>query len=143
MSTKTSGLGSVIIIDDSAGTPRTISNDITNYSFSTPRGVQDVTGVDKSANERILLLADFSVTLNGVMNWATANMSHDVFKTVPSTSVNRTTSINPVGTTSTFPKLNNEVLYTDYQITRNNTGELIWQAPGALADGTVPAWSTN
>jgi hypothetical protein len=132
MSTKTSGLGSVIIIDDSAGTPRTISNDITNYSFSTPRGVQDVTGVDKSANERILLLADFSVTLNGVMNWATANMSHDVFKTVPSTSVNRTTSINPVGTTSTFPKLNNEVLYTDYQITRNNTGELIWQAPGAL-----------
>jgi hypothetical protein len=143
MSTKTSGLGSVIIIDDSGGTPRTISNDITNYSFSTPRNAQDVTGVDKSANERILLLADFSCTFNGVYNWATANMSHDVFKTVPSTSVNRTVSINPVGTTSTYPKLNNETLFTDYQVTRDNTGQLTWQCPGSLADGTVPAWSTN
>jgi hypothetical protein len=140
---KTGGLGSVVSVADSSATPRVISNDITNYSFSTPRGVQDVTGVDKSANERILLLADFSVTFNGVMNWATANMSHDVFKTVPSTSVARATVINPVGTTSTFPKLTNNVLFTDYQITRNNTGELIWQAPGVLSDGTVPAWSVN
>ena len=143
MATKTSGLGSVIQVDDSGGTPRDISNDITNYSFSTPRGVQDVTGVNKQANERILLLADFSCTFNGVFNWATANMSHDVFKTVPSTSVNRTVSINPVGTTSTFPKLNNETLFSDYQTTRNNTGELTWQAPGVLADGTQPTWTTN
>jgi hypothetical protein len=26
--------------------------------FATPRAVQDVTGIDKSANERLLLLAD-------------------------------------------------------------------------------------
>jgi hypothetical protein len=30
--------------------------------MATPRGVQDITGVDKSANERLLLLADASVT---------------------------------------------------------------------------------
>lgn len=139
---KTSGLGSVIAVDDSAGTPRTISNDITNYQFATPRGVQDITGVDKSANERLLLLADMSVTFNGVANFA-SNQEHDVFKTVPSTSVARTTTISPIGTTTGNPKLPNEVLFTDYQITRNNTGELTWQAPGALADGTVPTWSTN
>jgi hypothetical protein len=139
---KTSGLGSVVAVDDSAGTARTISNDITNYQFSVPRAVQDVTGVDKSANERILLLADYSVTLNGVANFS-SNLSHDVFKTVSSTSVNRTTSISPIGTTTGNPLLACEVLYTDYQITRTNTGELTWQVPGSLADGAVPTWSTN
>jgi len=32
-------------------------------------------------------------------------------------------------------------LYSDYAITRGNTGELTWTAPGALADGNVPTWS--
>ena len=31
-------------------------------------------------------------------------------------------------------------LLTDYQVTRANTGELTWQVPGVLADGTVPTW---
>jgi hypothetical protein len=136
---KTAGLGSVSIIDDASGTPRTISNDITNYSFSTPRATQDVTGLDKSAIERILLLADYTNTLNGVFN-TTANQSHDVFKTVPSTSVARTTSLQVLSGGGT-PQLNCEVLYTDYQITRAATGELTWQVPGSLADGTVPTWS--
>jgi hypothetical protein len=136
---KTSGLGSVALIDDGGGVARTISNDITNYSFSTPRATQDVTGLDKSAIERILLLADYSNTLNGVMNTA-ANNSHDVFKTVPSTSVNRTTDLQVLSGGGT-PHLSCEVLYTDYQITRAATGELTWQVPGALADGTVPTWA--
>ena len=89
---KESGLGMTIAVDDSGGSARTISNDITNCDFATPRAVQDITGLDKSANERLLLLADFSVTLNGVFNDA-SNMSHDVFKTVSSTSVARTTTI--------------------------------------------------
>lgn len=140
---KTSGLGAVIKVDDSGGSARTISNDVNNFSFSTPRAVQDVTGVDKFANERILLLADFSVTLNGVFNSASSNMSHDVFKTIPSTSVTRTLELDPIGTTTGNPLLTNECILTDYQITRAATGELTWQVPGSLADGTVPAWSTN
>jgi hypothetical protein len=140
---KTSGLGAAILVDDSGGTPRTISNDITNWQMATPRGVQDVTGVDKSAIERILLLADFSVTFTGVANFTATTSEHAVFSTVPSTSVNRTTAISPIGTTTGNPKLANETLFTDYQVTRTNTGELTWQAPGVLADGTVPTWSTN
>lgn len=122
-------------VDDGGAVARAIINDITNLSFSTPRGVQDVTGIDKSAIERLLLLADFSVTLNGVFN-PTANAQHDVFKTVSSTSVNRTTTLVTNGKT-----LPNEVLYTDYQLTRPQTGELTWSAPGVLADGTVPTWA--
>jgi hypothetical protein len=133
---KVTGLAQTTLsVDDSGGTPQAIINDFTNWQFSTPRGVQDVTGVNKSAIERLLLLADFSVTLNGVFNPA-ANAAHDVFKTVPSTSVNRTTTITTNGKT-----LANEVLYTDYQVTRPQTGELTFQAPGVLADGTVPTWA--
>ena len=122
-------------VDDSGGTARAIVNDIVSLDFRTPREEQDVTGIDKSAKERLLLLADFSVTLRGVFNDA-SNMSHDVFKTVPSTSVARTTTLVVSG--QTMP---NEVLYTDYAFARPIGGELTWEAPGMLADGTVPTWA--
>lgn len=133
---KESGLGwTTCSLDNSAGTAQAIINDVTNLQFATPRGVQDVTGVDKSAYERLLLLADFSCTLNGVFNDA-ANKSHDVLKTVPSTSVNRTLTLVVSGDT-----LPNEVIVTDYALTRAATGELTWSAPMVLADGTVPTWA--
>lgn len=132
---KENGLGFSVIVDDSGGTPKTISNDITNFEAATPRAVQDVTGVDKSAMERLLLLADMSFSPSGVFNDA-ADFSHAVFKTVPSTSVARTTTLAHSGQT-----LAGELLYTDYALTRANTGELTWQAPGVLANGTVPTWS--
>lgn len=133
---KQSGLGvTTLSVDDSTGTPQDIRNDVTNWQMSTPRAVQDVTGVDKSAIERLLLLADFSITLNGVYNNA-AGKSHAVFRTVPSTSVLRSVAITVNGTT-----LNNECLFTDYALTRAQSGELTWSAPGVLGDGTVPTWS--
>ncbi|WP_244164650.1 hypothetical protein [Streptomyces silaceus] len=133
---KESGLGwTTCSVDDAAGTARAIKNDITNLQFATPRAVQDVTGIDKSAMERLLLLADFSVTLNGVFNDA-AGQSHDVFKTVPSTSVLRTVSLTVSG-----QSLNNECLFTDYPLSRSDSGELTFAVPGVLADGTVPTWT--
>lgn len=131
---KASGLGQTTLsVDDSSGTPVVVKNDVTNWQMSTPRGVQDITGVDKSANERLLLLADCSVTLNGVFN---AAVSHTVFKTVPSTSVNRTVTQTVNGVT-----LAPEILFSDYQLTRTDSGELTWSAPGSLADGTTPLWA--
>jgi hypothetical protein len=133
---KTAGLAvSVLSVDDSAGSPQAIVNDFNSFSFSTPRGVQDVTGVDKSAIERLLLLADFSITLNLIFDPA-SNFAHDVFKTVPSTSVQRTTTITMSGKT-----LANEVLYTDYPLQRAATGELTAAVPGVLGNGAVPTWA--
>ncbi|WP_318205394.1 hypothetical protein [Streptomyces sp. SCL15-4] len=133
---KASGLGQTTLsVDDASGTARAIKNDITNWQMSTPRGVQDITGVDKSANERLLLLADGSVTLNGVFN-AAANQSHDVFKTVPSTSVARTVTQTVNGVTLAM-----EMLPTDYQLTRSDSGELTFSVPLSLADGSVPTWA--
>lgn len=133
---KESGLGwTTLSVDNSAGSVNAIKNDVTNFQFATPRGVQDSTGVDKSAIERILLLADMSVTLNGPFDDG-ANLAHDTFKTVPSTSVARTTTLAVSGQT-----LAAELLYTDYSMTRAQDGSLLWTAPGVLADGTVPTWA--
>lgn len=133
---KQSGLGwTTFSVDDSGSTARDIRNDVTGLQFATPRGVQDITGLDKSAYERLLLLADFSITPTGVFN-PSANLSHAVFSTVPSSSVNRTVSIGVGGVT-----LACETLFTDYQIQRAQSGELTWTAPGVLADGAVPTWA--
>ena len=135
---KISGLAATVIVDDSGASARTISNDITDFQFSTPRAVQDTTGVDKSAHEKLLLLADYSSTLKGVFN-TTTNMSHDVFKTVPSTSVTRNVKIEP--TSGGTPFLSCLCALTAYDITRAATGELTWQVTAVLADGTTPSWS--
>jgi hypothetical protein len=132
---KESGLGMSVAVDDSGGSARTISNDITNLDFATPRAEQDITGMDKSAVERLLLLADFSCTLNGVFNDAT-NQAHDVFKTVPSSSVARTVTITISGQV-----LACETFFSDYSLSRSSSGELTWSAPGALAGGAVPTWA--
>ena len=132
---KESGIGMSIAVDDSGGSARTISNDITDWSLSTPRGVQDITGLDKSARETLLLLADFTCTLNGVFDDA-SNVAHAVFATVPSSSVARTVTITVSG-----QALPNETFFTDYALTRATTGELTWTAPGQLTGGTVPTWA--
>lgn len=138
MAGKLTGLGAVVTCDDSSGTPQTISNDTTNFSFSTPMAVQDVTGVDKFAHERLLLLADFSATLAGVFD-VDSGKSHVVFSDVASTRVTRTLKLQP--TSASVPYLSCEVLLTDYAITRANTGELTWSVPAALQDGTAPTWT--
>jgi hypothetical protein len=131
---KTSGLGwTTLSVDNSSGTPVDIRNDVNSFNFALPRAVQDVTGVDKSAIERLLLIADFNGTLSTIFN---ASLSHPVFATISSTSVNRTMSLGVAGVT-----LPNEVLLTDYQISRGNDGALTASVPFSLADGTVPTWA--
>ena len=120
-------------MDTSAPALTDIKNDVTNFEFSTPRAVQESTGVDKSAMERLLLLADFSITMNGVFNDAS---SHTVFKDVGSTSVTRTVSLEVSGQT-----LSVECLLTDYALTRGDDGSLTWSVPGVLQNGTAPTWS--
>lgn len=124
-----------VSVDSSVPTLADISNDVIGVDFATPRGIQDSTGVDKTAHERLLLLADFSVTLKGIFNDA-ALMSHIIFRTIPSTAVVRTVTLAMSGQT-----LTNECVLSDYALSRATSGELTWSVPGALADGTAPTWS--
>ena len=133
---KESGLGwTTLSVDGSDTAANDIRNDVTNFEFSTPRAVQEITGVDVSAMERLLLLADFSITLNGVFN-DDADKSHVTFKDVGSTSVTRTVALGVSGQT-----LSVECLLTDYQVTRGDDGSLVWSVPGVLQSGIAPTWS--
>jgi hypothetical protein len=136
---KLTGLSGTIQVADAGAVLRDIGTDITNYTFTTPRGLEDTTGMNKFANERLLLLTDFTVTLNGIFDNG-ANLSHSVFSTVTGTSVTRSVSIAPTSVATT-PIITVNCLITDYQITRSNTAELTWQVPGSLADGAVPTWA--
>jgi len=116
----------------SSGSGQAISNDITNLSWTMPSGVQEVTGVNSSGMERLLLLADLTVTLTGVFNDA-SNLSFQVFKnyrTLAASQVGRTTAIAHSGQT-----LSDEILYNDFSFDRGADGSLTWQAPGSLSDG--------
>jgi len=141
---KSTGLAyTTFSVGDATNTLQDIRNDLTNIAWTTPRATQDVTGLDKSAKETLLLLADFTCTLNGVFNPA-ANFSHAVFSTVPSTSVARaiTNTVNGknlnLGSSGAG---NGAVNFTDYGITRAAAGELTFTVPGVLANGSVPTWS--
>src|SRR3990167_9469073 len=128
-----------VTIDDSAGSAATLTTDVTNLTITMPSAVQDVTAVGSSAMERILLLADLSITFNGVFDDG-ASLAHVTFKnyrTNAGTELGRTVAIVHSGQTLSEPAL----LFQNYDLTRAQDGSLLWTATGNLADGTVPAWS--
>ena len=128
-----------VTVDDSGGTGRAISNDVTSVDIGMPSPVQDITGVNSTGMERLFLLADLSVTLHGVFNDLATTGIHTVlssFRTLAASQTGRTTVIVVSGDT-----LTNEVLYTDYQMNRAQDGSLTLTIPGALSNGTLSAWA--
>jgi len=126
-----------VTVDDSAGAGKDISNDITSITISTPSEHYDVTGLDKSAMEKLLGRADAIVTLNGIFNDG-ADKSHAVLKdyrTLSGSEVGRTVALAASGQT-----LSMEMLFENYELSLSG-GQLTWTATCHLADGTVPAWS--
>jgi len=135
---KQSGLGDYIAVDDSGGSARDISDNITNYEIGNTQNLLDSTTISKSAMERLIGLGDLSISLSGIFD-AASNKSHDVFKTKSGT---RTVTLAVGGNTSSNPKLEAECLVADYNVSRGNDGSLTWAATLNLQSGTVPTWST-
>lgn len=109
-----------------------ISNDITDFSVDTPYGEQDITGLDKSAVERLLLRADCTGTLNGVFNIA-SSMSHATLKTPGSKTF---VIVYPGSATLTFTAVT-----TNYAVSMAADGALTWSVNWALSSGTAAAWT--
>lgn len=133
---KQSGLGfTSFSVDDASGTARDIKNDVVSFEMSTPRQTDDVTGLDSSSIERVLLLGDYSCTMDGKVNFAT-NAAHDVLSTVCSADVSRTITATIAANTLTV-----EALVTDYKVSRQNSGAFNWSSSGVLSNGTDPTWT--
>ncbi len=134
---KEAGIGwSTCSVDDSGTTLRAMVGDVTSLDIGVARGTQDVAGLNRSAQERLLLLSDFTVALSGVYNDAATTGAHTVLSTITTSRVARTVTLVVSGNTHT-----NEVLFDSYQVTRAADGSLTWTATGSLSSGTPPAWT--
>lgn len=123
---KVSGLTTAVTVASNV-----ISNDVTSINVDTPYGEQDITGLDKSAVERLLLRADCTGTMNGVFNTA-ASMSHATLKTPGS----KTFVIGYPGATLTFTAVT-----TNYAVAFGADGSLTWSVNWGLSSGTAAAWT--
>lgn len=131
-----SGMGMTITVDDQAGpTARNLSADIVSCDWGMPRGTQEVTGVTSTAVLRLLLLADFTITMTGLFDDG-SNLAHAVFKTIPTTTTDRTITIVHSGQTLTA-----ECVLSDYAMSRSGDGSLSTTVQGSLSNGTAPTWS--
>ena len=74
------GLGDYIAVDDSGGTVRDISDNVTSIEVGNSQNMLDSTTISKSAIQRQIGLGDLSFALSGLFD-AASNKSHDVFKT--------------------------------------------------------------
>lgn len=109
-----------------------ISNDILSMNVDTPYGEQDITGLDKSAVERLLLRADCTGTLNFAFNTA-SNRSHATLKTPGSKTF---VLVYPGPATLTFTAVT-----TNYALASGADGSLLGSCNWALSSGTAAAWS--
>lgn len=134
---KLTALGMTITLDDSAGSGQNITNDVGSFTLNTPRGVIDVSGLDKSGYERLLGRSDVTGDLSGFYDPG-SNLAHAVLKTVPTQAgtVTRTLAVGFSTGTATA-----EVVVTDYAISVGNDGAITWSAPFQAANGSAVVWS--
>lgn len=134
---KVAGFLTSLTVQDNGLVARDITNDVTDIAFALNMNQLDISGLDKTAMERMNLRGDFSVSLNGIVNNA-ANKQHDVFKTIHlSTAVARQF----VATTVAGPVLTGTVLFENYNVTPGADGSLKWSASGKCSSGTTAAWT--
>jgi hypothetical protein len=136
---KSSGITTTFSVDDGAGSLQNISTGVLSFDLSTPRGNADITGLDKSAIERLLLLADGTVTINMQFDPTATTGTHTVFRTTSSTSQTRTVTI--VVNSTPSATLTMEMICTDYSLSRGADGNLTSTATLMLQSGTAPSWS--
>lgn len=129
---KFAGLGMAVTLDNSAGNPVTISNDVASITLGDTSGEQDVTGVDKSAMERLQLLSDSQVTLNG--NGWPSSTTFAVF----SNRANSRTLVIDFPDSGTYTV---EVMIFGFSPSRGADGAVTWSADLKLCNGTAGAWS--
>ena len=135
---KQTGLGDYIAVDDSGGTARDISDNVTNFDITVNQALIDVTTISKSAMERLIGLGDLQVTLTMAFD-AAANKQHAVFENRAGT---RTFDLRIGGNTSSNPRLQAECLISDYNFSRGTDGTATTTATLQLQSGTVPDYDT-
>ena len=133
---KLAGLSCTVTMQNSSAVAKDISNDIADFSIPITFAVQDVTGIDKSAQERIALLVDSAPSFKGFHNNATDRL-HQVVST-GQTVPRQIVATLPGGAGAV---LTETILLDSYVLTRAANAALTNTVGGKLSNGTAPAWS--
>ena len=95
MAGKISAKGAVIILDDSAGTPRTISSDCSSFELGQDAGKLEVTGFGDGSKNFIPGLPVHTVTLNVYYNSTATTGAMTVIRSIIGSTTSKTISITP------------------------------------------------
>jgi hypothetical protein len=131
--TKFAGLSVVVNVDNTAGSPVNVSNDVSSISSNGSIGEQVVTGLDKTAEERIQLVEDVEYVLagRGVASAATRAVLWENLRTTRTVTIDLPDSATVAA----------EVFFYGFQWGRADDGAFTWSTTMRLNNGTAPAWS--
>jgi len=87
--------GAVIIVDDSGGTPRTISTDVNSFELEQDAGAIEVTGFGNGSKNYIPGMPVYGVTLNVIFDSTATTGAWTVLKSIFNSATSKTVSITP------------------------------------------------
>lgn len=137
------GRDAVTYLDDSGGTLRNISTDLTNVAVPTDADSAMVAGHTETRKSYVVGQIDTPVTLAGNFNSGTAaNAAHKVLSGVVGGTALLTFEHYPAGTASGMPKISGEVICDSYQVQAPVGGQVQFTASLKPANPTGLVWST-
>lgn len=116
-----------------------LSNDFRDFSIASPRQTMDVTGINKSAFERILLHRDGQISGTVFFNDA-AGRAHPVISALPTG--DQVVTITPVGAALGYPAASMAGKQINYDGNRDASGELTFSVDQS-ANGSGVEWGLS
>lgn len=92
---KYSAKGAVITIDNAAGSPQTVSTDITSFEIQQDAGIIDVTGFSDGSKNFIPGLPVTGITFEFLYDTATTSGATTILKGILNSSTSKTVTIKP------------------------------------------------
>ncbi len=136
---KVSAKGAVIALDDSAGTPRTISTDVESYEIQYAVDPIEVTGMNEGSHNFIPGQLIVGVTLNLYWNGAATTGAWTVVRGIIGNSTSKTLSITPE---SGGVALSGEYMVDGVTITGSPATDIkLGAVHFSVMGSTAPAWA--
>ena len=139
MAGKISAKSAVIVVDDSAGTPRTISSDCDSFTLEQDAGKIEVTGFGDGSKNYIPGMPVYGVTLNVKWDSTASTGAWTVLKSIFMSSTSKTVSITPEVGGQT---LSGEFMLDALPVSGKPDGELmVGSVHFSVMGATAPAWA--
>lgn len=135
---KVTGKNAVIAIDDSGGTPRTLSTAANSYTIAIDSGKIDVTGFSEGTVNFTPGLPTHALTLALKFDSTATTGAFTVLNGIRSSATSKTVTITPE---TGGPVYSGEFLLDNLNVSATPTGGIEMQVAFSVMGGTAPAWA--